>query len=126
MKTIWRYEIPIKQCFEIEMPKDARILLSPFGSVQIKEGIPCIWVLVNTEEKEKINMKFRIFGTGEPFPEKAKNLFYIGTFQMQGHITFVWHLFQEIINIQDDLNSENINTLEDFVSARNPGEKFEP
>ncbi len=97
MITIWKYEIPIKDCFEIEMQRGARILC-----VQVKEGVPCIWASVDTKE-EKWSRKFRICGTGNPYPKSNNDFFYIGTFQMQEYsetfrneITFVWHLFEEI------------------------------
>lgn len=86
---IWKYPIIIVDEFEIELPRNARVLC-----VQMQGETPCIWVkfaAYNIEEKEKRN--FSIIGTGNPF--NAEGLIYIGTFQMFKS-QLVWHLFERI------------------------------
>ena len=83
---IWKYSIPkIINEFEIEMPRDARVLC-----VQIQKGTPCIWVKTSGRgEMEK--RKFVIIGTGDSFD--AEGLAYRGTWQEGGGMV-VWHLFE--------------------------------
>jgi hypothetical protein len=85
---IWKYPIPkVIDEFEIEMPRNARVLC-----VQIQKGTPCIWVKTSgRDEMEK--RKFVIIGTGNPFD--AEGLVYIGTWQEWGGM-LVWHLFERI------------------------------
>jgi hypothetical protein len=93
MNSVWKYEIPIKEVFEIEMPAGAHIL-----SVQVQLGKPCIWAMVNPEwSKEK--RQFRLASTGEPIretfiydPKGGPVLAFVGTFQI--HVDEVYHLFE--------------------------------
>lgn len=83
MKQIWKFQVS----GIIEMPADAKIL-----TVQNQNGDPCIWALVDPNQKMDARM-FTIVGTGKPFDDT--NTVYIGTFQ-DG--PFVWHLFEIIIS----------------------------
>lgn len=85
MMKIFKYEIPIEDYFELELPKGAHIL-----DVQIQYGSPKIWALVDSDaETEK--RCFTAIGTGNPITRT--NLIYWGTFQsVKGN--FVWHLFE--------------------------------
>lgn len=87
-KTIWKYEISPEKV-SIEMPKGAEIL-----SVQIQDGNPCIWALVNpkNEPKEKV---IEIFRTGHEIPCDGIVRNFIGTFQMFGG-NLVFHLFERL------------------------------
>ncbi len=84
---IFKYEIPVEDYIELEMPEGAMIL-----SVQSQFDKPCIWALVNSGlPKEK--RKFRMIGTGHMITETLKELKFIGTFQlMKGALVF--HLFE--------------------------------
>jgi len=99
MKIVWKYPIEVTDLQEVEMPQGSRIL-----SVQVQKKLavvgtgppksvydPCIWALVNTEERKMIRRLFRIYGTGKPVDEPVESLNYVGTFQ-QG--PFVWHVFE--------------------------------
>jgi len=84
---IWKYEIPVTDEFELELPSNALVLC-----VQMQLETPCIWVKTSgTRETEK--RKFTIIGTGNPFD--ARGLSYIGTFQ-QYMGALVWHLFERV------------------------------
>jgi hypothetical protein len=84
MITIYKYEIPVTDEFEIELPENATVLC-----VQIQNGKPYIWVhLFDGGKKEKV--KFKIFGTGHELPI-ADDYEYVGTFQVP---PYVWHLFR--------------------------------
>lgn len=86
---IWKYELPRKTQFTMEMPKNAKIL-----SLQLQNGKPCLWVVFDTKEKAtKQPRKFYIMGTGIEFDNRMS--LYVGTYQQEGRI---WHLF-EVISI---------------------------
>ena len=86
---IWKYEVPMQDFFEIEMPKDSEVLC-----VQMQRGKPCIWVRV-VDPKSVVEKKvFAIIGTNQYFNDNE--YFYVGTFQL-GEI-LVWHLFEWIQN----------------------------
>jgi hypothetical protein len=86
-KVIWKFAFPIENLFSIEMPKDAKIL-----TVQMQKNMQCIWVMVNTEQKQPEERHFRLIGTGEPFSPEFRET-YIGTFQRLGG-DFIFHLFE--------------------------------
>lgn len=84
-ESIWKYELPIEDQFVLQLPVDSKVL-----SLQMQNGIPCIWVRVNTKAIGTLPQYFHWFGTGQPLNSGAVN--FIGTIQMD---TMVFHLFQE-------------------------------
>lgn len=89
-KSIWKFELEVKDYQIVEMPKDSKILY-----VQSQFDIPCVWAECDTETEEKDHVEFEIYGTGHPFYENShfgKDQEYIGTFQL-GSGTFVGHLY---------------------------------
>ena len=68
------------------MPASAEIL-----SLQIQDGIPCIWAKVNSEEIPS-DCDFRWFGTGQPLPDNVSDMEYVGIIQYSG---LVFHLFKK-------------------------------
>lgn len=83
-RAIWKYEIPIQDRTELQMPTGADIL-----SIQVQKGIICLWALVDpTAEKE--GRVFHLIGTGRLFNKHG--LKYITSVQTHGD-TFIWHLF---------------------------------
>ena len=92
-KTIWKFVLPLENQFEIEMPRDAKILsVQAQFSRHAQAEFPCLWALVH-EDNPKEFRKFYLAGTGIPIGEF--NLEFIGTFQLpsMGH---VGHLFEII------------------------------
>lgn len=88
MITIYKYQIPIKDKFEIEMHRGAVIL-----SVQVQRGIPCLWAMVD-KEMSKGMRKFILLGTGHDSGlDSSSRLNYTGTFQLHDE-TEVYHLFE--------------------------------
>lgn len=99
MMTIWKYEIPLKDSFKLELPKDAVIL---HGEAFF------IWALVDTEAEKEIR-RFRIYGTGQEIERpklESRVKIYQGGVPVQnlGSLryvvtifdhAFVWHLFEE-------------------------------
>ncbi|MFA5376381.1 MAG: hypothetical protein WC455_11605 [Dehalococcoidia bacterium] len=87
MTTIYKYPIPFKDWFRLQLPADAEIL-----SVQVQRGIPCIWALVRVGNPLTIR-HFRMVGTGYPITDG--DLHYIGTVQVADE-TLVFHLFEDL------------------------------
>lgn len=75
MLTIWKYEVPAEDYFELTLPFDAKPL-----TVQTQHGKPQMWVLLNKDENIYVNRKFRVSGTGHQISESMEVLQYIGTF----------------------------------------------
>jgi len=88
MLTIFKYPIPIKDHFILELPKNAKIL-----TVQTQRGTPKLWAMVDSET-EKEARHFRLSGTGHPLGKDYLRIInYIGTFQMENG-GLVFHLFE--------------------------------
>jgi hypothetical protein len=89
-RVIWKYPIEITDDQSIDMPSYAEIL-----SVQIQNGVPCIWALVDPDG-EKETRKFEIFGTGNPIMvDIGVERTFIGSFFSHDN-KLVWHLFERI------------------------------
>lgn len=85
MKTIWKY-VTCWDAFALMMPRGAKVL-----SVQVQNGVPCIWALVDPVEPVEMR-RFLLVGTGHEI-ECTDGLSFIGTFQMRdGELVF--HLFE--------------------------------
>ena len=96
MKTIYKYQIPIKganiRC-NLQLPKEAVIL-----SFQCQDEVPTIWAEVENAHNDE-ERHFRLYGTGQAIENIPKNtgLHYIGTAQRwQGGLADVWHLVEEV------------------------------
>ena len=85
MKSIWKFEVPVKDKFKISMPKGTQII-----SFQSQDREAYIWGIVETDV-EFVVRTFVIRGTGHIF--KGDPGTYIGTIQMYDGM-LVWHLFE--------------------------------
>jgi hypothetical protein len=90
MKTIWKYEIPMLDYFELEIPAGAKIL-----SVQVQGtddllllGKVFIWALVDPDALRTKRL-FRLARTGHQIMDDGN---FIGTFQLYNG-KLVYHLF---------------------------------
>ena len=90
MRTIWKFPLKITDHQSIKMPQGPRLL-----TVQIQDGVPMLWAMVDTNTGITWDIEIRIYGTGNPGPNEAEN--YIATFQQDG---LVWHVFTTHINRQ--------------------------
>jgi len=86
MKRIFKYTLQVMDMQKINVPEDSTIL-----TVQVQKGIPCLWVLVDTEKAHEDRF-IQIVGTGNPIPEGI--IRYIGTFQVLEDNWFVGHVFE--------------------------------
>lgn len=86
-RLIYKYPFPLSATFSLDLPKDATIL-----SVQVQDGIPCMWVLfVKQDVQETESRFFTLIGTGHEIDDGW--LHYIGTFQRSDGATIL-HLFE--------------------------------
>lgn len=88
-KTIFKYQMPVLEKFEMELPIDAEIL-----RVQDVDGMFWLWAVVNTNSDTEIR-KFRAFKTGAPIPEALK-LDYIGFCAIHVQMELGLYIFEEI------------------------------
>ena len=86
MRAIWKFPIHATPAVAIKMPAGAEIL-----SVQVQNGEPCVWAIVDPEALSETRM-FRVIGTGWEV-ESFDGLKFTGTFQLQGG-SLVFHLFE--------------------------------
>ncbi len=85
-KVIWKFELTEGGNQEIELRKGYEFL-----TLQMQNGNPCIWVLLNPEE-EKETITLEIYGTGhEIHYDMGVSREYLATFQ---YATLVWHVFK--------------------------------
>lgn len=90
MFKVWKYDVPIDDYFELNMPIGAQVL-----TVDVQAERPCLWALVDPDmPKEK--RRFRFAGTGHPINEPENRLRFINTFQMRGG-SLIFHIF-EVLN----------------------------
>lgn len=83
MRKIYKYALEIVDRQALYIPGHAKLL-----DVQIQNGVPCLWALVDTNEEERERV-IQIFGTGHPAEEAGA---YVATFQFG---LSVFHVFEE-------------------------------
>jgi hypothetical protein len=89
MKTIFKYKIETTDEQTISMPQGAEIL-----TVQIQNGDPHIWVLVDMTQDDVIRT-IEVFGTGNPIRDPNAPRRYVGTYQLRdGRLIF--HVFEKL------------------------------
>ena len=74
MITIYKYQIPVKETVELELPKEARII-----RVEDVDGEFFLWAVVETDEyhpKEK--RFFELYKTGQEIKSPITELNYLG------------------------------------------------
>lgn len=87
MKRVYKYPLDIQDEVTVMMPKGARVL-----SVQVQNGRPCLWAVVDPNEMTLEERFFRIAGTGHSIQDDVVDGF-IGTIQMyDGRLVF--HVFE--------------------------------
>ena len=92
MKKVYKYPLIIEDYQKVKMPLAGKIL-----TVALQEEIPCIWALVDSDQKE-VERIIRIAGTGHPMNDYAV---YIGTFLMLKD-RLVFHVFEVVPLIEID------------------------
>lgn len=85
MQVIYKYKLEFQPIQIVKLPLK-RIL-----TIQIQDGTPCLWALVDTEAPE-VPMQIRMAGTGTHDAHDFDKLRFISTTQ---YGTFVLHWFYE-------------------------------
>lgn len=86
MRSIYKFSVPIKDDFTLELPKGAKPL-----AVQVQHGKPMLWVMVDPDEPTETR-SFRLAGTGHPLADGV-DYRHVGTFQMEWG-ALVFHLLE--------------------------------
>jgi len=86
MQTIYKYPFRINNEIHLDMHRGARIL-----SVQVQNGTPCIWALVDTDHPIFPRL-LTIHGTGHPIDHNMSACTFIGTIQLHDG-ALVFHVF---------------------------------
>lgn len=71
MKTVWKYELVLRNDNVLDLPAHAELLSVGFQAESL-----VLWVLVDPSEPEEIR-RFRVAGTGHVLPDRK--LSYVGT-----------------------------------------------
>ena len=83
MRTIWKYELKIK---------DEQVIDVPFNAIPLfvaeQDGSLCLWAEVDTE-KSKTSRFISIAGTGHPVNDLTR--YYVGSALMKNGL--VWHVY---------------------------------
>jgi len=83
---IYKHELQIREKQKITINRDYTIL-----DLQMQNGIPVFWFLVDTESDE-INIDILMVGTGQNIDDNIPEWNYLGTIQKDA---FVFHYFIE-------------------------------
>jgi hypothetical protein len=86
--TIWKYALETTDVNDVFMPLGAEILC-----IQIQNGRPCLWTMVDSLEHNGKSRIIETYGTGHPIPVGSRK--YIGTYQIisQG---LAFHVFEKL------------------------------
>lgn len=75
MNKIFKYSIPTKEKYAIELPKDAQII-----RVEDVDGLFFLWAIVNTDEEHPTEKRYlEFYKTGQSIETDLSNLAYLGT-----------------------------------------------
>lgn len=94
MKTIYKYPLQVADWQEVLLPVGAKVLcVQAQRQAPPMEEIPCLWALVDAEEKDKLTHVIHTRGTGH-IADGMQDHIYLGTYQLhQGALIF--HVFHE-------------------------------
>lgn len=95
MKKVFKYSMDFGDTPTVWLPKGAKILMANEQNNSIKYNKKLyLWAVIDTDEKETEERKFRIAGTGHPLGEMY-NLKPISTIFTEGD-SLIWHIFEVI------------------------------
>jgi hypothetical protein len=107
MNVIYKYPLPIKEKFTLELPKFANII-----RVDDVDGQFWLWAIVDTEQPLVLRY-FECYKTGQPIETDLKWLFFLGTCKL--------FIMQELcLYIYENLNPELCRTTENSQSKSEP------
>ena len=99
MRTIYKYPLKIVDTQIIEVPgifEFGNSFNKQFLCIDVQYGVLYLWCIVDTNSKQKMKIKLRIVGTGNPMPEFLGKEDYLGSYHLLDG-QFVGHVFVEDI-----------------------------
>lgn len=94
MNKIYKYPIPTKERYEIELPLDAQII-----RVEDVDGLFYLWAIVETDEDHPKETRYlEFYKTGQPIETPISELIFLGTcklFIMQELCLYVFENIQK-------------------------------
>lgn len=94
MNKIYKYSIPTKEKYTIELPKDAIIL-----RVEDVDGLFFLWAIVNTEEGHPLENRYlEFYKTGQPILTPLSELKFLGTCKLYIMQELCLYVFENIKN----------------------------
>jgi hypothetical protein len=85
MKTVWKYECPVQDRFELQIPEGSELL-----HIENQHNVPCMWFRVDPHAKKEY-CTFLMRGTGHDCSDTGKHL---GSVQLSGGM-LVFHIFEQ-------------------------------
>jgi hypothetical protein len=90
---ILKFEAIIPNPLELDLPEGSEVL-----TLQLQNGVPCLWVLCNDTAQPSETRRFEWFGTGQYLA--PAEYAYVGTCQFyEGRL--VLHLFERLVPLED-------------------------
>lgn len=89
MKTIYKYQAPVKEKFEMALPTGAEIL-----RVDDVDGMFFLWAIVDTEEKTHEVRQFECYKTGAAFTTDPSELRYLGFWKIFIQMELCLYVFE--------------------------------
>jgi hypothetical protein len=83
MRTIWKFEIPIQEEFELHLPYIHKVVLT-----DMQDNKPMVWIEVDLASSARIPFKFYVKATGQ---EIQPNINHVGSWSQP---PFVGHLYE--------------------------------
>ena len=89
-KVIFKYQIPVKEVFDIELPKDAQII-----RVADLDGMFWLWAIVDTNAPMEKRF-FRAFKTGAKIPDDFDTSHYLGMCAVFIQMELGLYIFEDV------------------------------
>lgn len=106
MKTIWKYPLRLQDTTTVRMPLGSQVLTVQWGE---KEQQPCVWAVVNPDERALEEHVFEVRGTGHDVTS-FDTTHYLGTFQVP-LLGLVFHVFHVSVATAIDLTGEDLGEV---------------
>lgn len=93
MHAIYKYPIPVKEKYQIELPKDARII-----RVEDVDGHFFLWAAVNTDPEWPTEKRFlEFYKTGQPIETPLDHLVHLGNCKLFVAMELCLYCFENIV-----------------------------
>lgn len=90
MRSIWKFPFPVTGRQSLTLPKGSVIL-----HIEVQRETPCLWAMVDVDQKESETRVLRIYGTGHPLNFPIERLKHLNSIMLDGG-SLVFHVFEEL------------------------------